>query len=66
MEPIKILEVKPGALNEGATVTLTMDVKCLEQIVKTFQSHQDEGVRFSGLGLFSVLCDCQKKLNKGE
>ena len=66
MKTIELLKIKSATLNEDSTVTLTMELKYLEQIVKAFQSHQDEGVRFSGFGLFSVLLDCQKKLNKGE
>lgn len=66
MKTIELLKIKSATLNEDSTVTLTMELKYLEQIVEAFQTHQDEGVQFSGLELFSVLRDCQKKLNKGE
>lgn len=66
MKTIELLKIKSATLNKDSTVTLTLELKYLEQIVEAFQSHQDEGVQISGLGLFSVLLDCKKKLNKGE
>lgn len=66
METINLLKVKSVTLNEDSTVTLTMDIKCLAQIVEAFRSHQDGGVQFSGLGLFSALRDCQKNLGNGD
>lgn len=66
MKPVELLKIKSATLNKDSTVTLTMELKDLELIVDAFQSHQNEGVQFSGIELFSVLRDCQKKLNKGE
>ena len=66
MKTVELLKIKSATLNKDSTVTLTMELKYLEQIVEAFQSHQDEGVQFSGIELFSVLRDCQKKLDKGE
>lgn len=66
MKTIELLKIKSATLNKDQTVTLTMELKYLEQIVNAFSSHQDVGVQFSGIGLFSVLLECKKKLNKGE
>lgn len=63
---INIPRVTHAIVNKDSTVTLTITIKALEQIVYAFQSHQDEGIRFSGISLFSVLCDCKKQIEQGE